>query len=191
MAYVPLNVRRQPFYVGAEQRAVHRSRPSLSGRLRHPNDRECRWQRLCLSQGDIGDPWGIGRGKNGDRAIHRDRARPWICWRPSCSTSCWTTALRCKSRGCTVSTRKDSGSSTRRTSPACGRTGYLDLLYAVMIASGQIFKLIRLKNQRIALESRVAGQRQLADEGSRYDSASHSITMRKSSCCVSGGAASK
>jgi hypothetical protein len=29
--------------------------------------------------------------------------------------------------------------------------GYLDLLYAVMISGGQIFKLIRLKNQRIAL----------------------------------------
>jgi hypothetical protein len=31
------------------------------------------------------------------------------------------------------------------------RTGYLDHIYAVMIASGQIFNLIRLKNQRIAL----------------------------------------
>jgi hypothetical protein len=31
------------------------------------------------------------------------------------------------------------------------KAGYLDLLYAVMMASGQIFKLIRLKNQRIAL----------------------------------------
>jgi hypothetical protein len=30
------------------------------------------------------------------------------------------------------------------------QAGYLDLIYAVMIASGQIFKLIRLKNQRIA-----------------------------------------
>lgn len=31
------------------------------------------------------------------------------------------------------------------------QSGYLDLFYAAMIASGQIFKLIRLKNQRIAL----------------------------------------
>ena len=31
------------------------------------------------------------------------------------------------------------------------KAGYLDLIYAVMIASGQIFNLIRLKNQRIAL----------------------------------------
>ena len=31
------------------------------------------------------------------------------------------------------------------------KSGYLDLLYAVMISSGQIRKLIRLKNQRIAL----------------------------------------
>jgi hypothetical protein len=31
------------------------------------------------------------------------------------------------------------------------KSGYVDLLYAVLIASGQIFKLIRLKNQRIAL----------------------------------------
>jgi hypothetical protein len=31
------------------------------------------------------------------------------------------------------------------------KSGYLDLLYAVMISGGQIFKLIRLKNQRIAL----------------------------------------
>ena len=30
-------------------------------------------------------------------------------------------------------------------------SGYLDLLYALMISSGQIFRLIRLKNQRIAL----------------------------------------
>ena len=30
-------------------------------------------------------------------------------------------------------------------------TGFIDLIYAVLIASGQIFKLIRLKNQRIAL----------------------------------------
>lgn len=31
------------------------------------------------------------------------------------------------------------------------QTGYLDLLYAVMISSGQVFNLIRLKNQRLAL----------------------------------------
>jgi SapC len=31
------------------------------------------------------------------------------------------------------------------------QTGSLDLIYSVLIASGQIFKLIRLKNQRIAL----------------------------------------
>jgi len=31
------------------------------------------------------------------------------------------------------------------------KTGYLDLIYAISIASGQIFKLIRMKNQRIAL----------------------------------------
>jgi hypothetical protein len=31
------------------------------------------------------------------------------------------------------------------------RAGYLDLIYSVMIASGQIFNLIRLRNQRIAL----------------------------------------
>lgn len=31
------------------------------------------------------------------------------------------------------------------------QAGYLDLIYAVIMASGQIFKLIRLKNQRIAL----------------------------------------
>ena len=30
------------------------------------------------------------------------------------------------------------------------QNGYLDLIYAVLLASGQIFKLIRLKNQRIA-----------------------------------------
>jgi hypothetical protein len=31
------------------------------------------------------------------------------------------------------------------------KTGCLELVYAVLIASGQIFKLIRMKNQRIAL----------------------------------------
>ena len=31
------------------------------------------------------------------------------------------------------------------------KAGYLELVYAVLIASGQIFKLIRLKNQRIVL----------------------------------------
>jgi len=31
------------------------------------------------------------------------------------------------------------------------KSGWLDLIYTVLIASGQIFKLIRLKNQRIAL----------------------------------------
>jgi hypothetical protein len=30
------------------------------------------------------------------------------------------------------------------------KTGYLDLIYAVLLAGGQIFKLIRMKNQRIA-----------------------------------------
>jgi hypothetical protein len=33
------------------------------------------------------------------------------------------------------------------------QTGHLDLIYTVLIAGGQIFKLIRLKNQRIALRS--------------------------------------
>ena len=32
------------------------------------------------------------------------------------------------------------------------RSGCLDLVYTVLIATGQIFKLIRLKNQRIALD---------------------------------------
>lgn len=36
--------------------------------------------------------------------------------------------------------------------------GYLDLIYAVMIASGRIFNLIRLKNQRIALSRAWQGQ---------------------------------
>lgn len=31
------------------------------------------------------------------------------------------------------------------------RTGHLDLIYSVLAASGQIFKLVRLKNQRLAL----------------------------------------
>lgn len=31
------------------------------------------------------------------------------------------------------------------------QSGYLELVYAVMLASGQIFKLIKLKNQRLAL----------------------------------------
>jgi SapC protein len=31
------------------------------------------------------------------------------------------------------------------------KSGYLDLIYSVLIATGQIFKLIRLRNQRIAL----------------------------------------
>jgi hypothetical protein len=35
--------------------------------------------------------------------------------------------------------------------PGLWKTGYLELVYAVLIASGQIFKLIRMKNQRIAL----------------------------------------
>jgi SapC len=34
---------------------------------------------------------------------------------------------------------------------ALWKRGYLDLIYSVLISSGQIFKLIRLKNQRIAL----------------------------------------
>ncbi len=33
----------------------------------------------------------------------------------------------------------------------CGSSGRLDLIYAVLLASGQIFNLIRLKNRRIAL----------------------------------------
>src|SRR5262249_10277628 len=32
------------------------------------------------------------------------------------------------------------------------KTGHLDLIYSVLIASGRIFSLIRLKNQRIALD---------------------------------------
>jgi hypothetical protein len=35
--------------------------------------------------------------------------------------------------------------------PSLWKSGYLDLIYCVLIASGQIFNLIRLKNQRIAL----------------------------------------
>ena len=38
------------------------------------------------------------------------------------------------------------------------KAGYLDLFYAVMIASGQIFRLIRLKNQRIALSRAWQGE---------------------------------
>ena len=39
----------------------------------------------------------------------------------------------------------------QREIPRLWSTGFIDLIYDVLIASGQIFKLIRLKNQRIAL----------------------------------------
>ena len=38
------------------------------------------------------------------------------------------------------------------------QNGYLDLFYSVIIASGQIFRLIRLKNQRIALSRAWRGE---------------------------------
>ena len=44
VAYVPLNVRRQPFYVGGTRQrvSVHRSRQSVLGRVGREDDRQCR-----------------------------------------------------------------------------------------------------------------------------------------------------
>jgi hypothetical protein len=158
VAYVPLNVRRQPFYVGmsdasdtpaANVLCIDLDSPCLDGsgakRIVNPDGSDTDYLKEILSiLGEL-----IAGRKATEQFIATvlslDLLTPiMLDIVLDDGTPLQVTGLY------SVDEEKlrqlDAGEVAR-----LWQTGTLDLIYTVLIASGQIFKLVRLKNQRIAL----------------------------------------
>ncbi len=105
VAYVPLNVRRQPFYVGMSDGSDAPAANVLCIDLDSPCLDGSGGNRIVNADGSdssyLGDycPSWVSwlRAKRRLSNSLRPCSR-WICWLPSCSTSCWMTEHPCKSQ---------------------------------------------------------------------------------------------
>ena len=149
VAYVPLNVRRQPFYVGtANALCIDLDNPSVaaSGQktLINPDGSDSAYLKEMLSI--LGE---LVKGQERTEqfiaaALSLDLLAPIVL---SIVLDDKTPLQLEGLYGIDEDKFRQLGEpETAR----LWRTGHLDLIYSVLIASGQIFKLIRLKNQRLA-----------------------------------------
>ena len=153
VAYVPLNVRRQPFYVGTKDASgalcIDLDNPCIDGsgqkRIVNPDGGDSSYLKEILS---------ILR----ELVSGKDRTEQFIATALSLNLLAPImldlvlddrTPLQLE--GLYALDEDRFRQLDEREIARLWKTGYLDLIYSVLIATGQIFKLIRLKNQRIAL----------------------------------------
>jgi hypothetical protein len=150
VAYVPLNVRRQPFYVGAENElCIDLDHPCLDGE----------GTRLIVNA-DGGDSDYLKEilAILGEMVAGKPATEQFIAAVLSLDLLAPVLLDIVLDDGTPLQIEGLYGLDEERFKQldaavvaSLWRSGHLDLLYAVMMASGQIFKLVRLKNQRIAL----------------------------------------
>jgi hypothetical protein len=158
VAYVPLNVRRQPFYVGTNDApdipatnvlCIDLDNPCLDGSgetgIVNPDGSDSRYLKGILS---ILGELVAGKGKTEQfiaTALALDLLTPILL------DIVLDDGTPLQLEGLYGLDEEKFRQLDEREITRLWKTGCLDLIYAVLIASGQIFKLIRLKNQRIAL----------------------------------------
>jgi SapC len=158
VAYVPLNVRRQPFYVGTNEASdtpathvlcIDLDSPCVDGsggkRLVNPDGSDSSYLREILSV-------------LGELVAGKEKTEQFIATvlsldllAPVVLDIVLDDRTPLQLGGLYGLDEEKFRQLDEREIARLWKTGCLDLIYAVLIASGQIFKLIRLKNQRIAL----------------------------------------
>jgi hypothetical protein len=158
VAYVPLNVRRQPFYVGmsdasdtpaANVLCIDLDSPCLDGsgekRIVNPDGSDSSYLREILSiLGEL-----VAGKKTTEQFIATVLSLDLLA--PIMLDIVLDDGTPLQVTGLYGLDEDKFRQLDQREIARLWSTGFIDLIYAVLIASGQIFKLIRLKNQRIAL----------------------------------------
>jgi len=158
VAYVPLNVRRQPFYVGMDDAANAAAPNVLCIDLDHPCLDNSGTQKLMDTDGSDSSYLKEILAILGELVVGKQATEQFIATTLSLDLLAPIMLDIVLDDGTPLQIEGLYGldeEKFRQLEPAeiakLLKAGYLDLFYAVMIASGQIFKLIRLKNQRMAL----------------------------------------
>jgi hypothetical protein len=158
VAYVPLNVRRQPFYVGLDEAADASSKHVLCVDLDNPCIDDSGEKRIVNPDG--GDSAYLQQILSvlGELVAGRQRTEQFIATvlsldllAPIVLDIVLDDGTPLQIQGLYSLDEDKLKQLDEREIGTLWKAGFLDLIYAVLIASGQIFKLIRLKNQRIAL----------------------------------------
>ena len=149
VAYVPLNVRRQPFFIGAQNAlCIDLDNPSVaaSGQkpLINPDGSDSAYLESMLSI--LGE---LVKGQERTEqfiaaALSLDLLTPIVL------SIVLDDKTPLQLEGLYGIDEDKFRQLSEQETARLWRSGHLDLIYSVLIASGQIFKLIRLKNQRLA-----------------------------------------
>jgi hypothetical protein len=149
VAYVPLNVRRQPFFVGAQNAlCIDLDHPSVDATgnktLIDPDGSDSAYLKEMLSI--LGE---LVKGQERTEqfiaaALSLDLLAPIVL------SIVLDDKTPLQLEGLYGIDEDKFRQLSEQETARLWRTGHLDLIYSVLIASGQIFKLIRLKNQRLA-----------------------------------------
>jgi SapC len=149
VAYVPLNVRRQPFYVGTENAlCIDLDNPSVdasgSKTLVNPDGTDSAYLKEILAV-------------LGELVTGKERTEQFIATllsldllAPIVLGIMLDDKTPLQLQGLYGIDEEKFRQLDERETARLWKIGHLDLIYSVLIASGQIFKLIRLKNQRLA-----------------------------------------
>jgi hypothetical protein len=156
VAYVPLNVRRQPFYVGISDTAGAHNVLCID--VDHPSVNVSGERGLVDSDGNDSAYLKDILAILGELVAAKERTEQFIATTLSLELLAPIVLDIRLADGSPLQLQGLYGLDEDRfrqlDAPQVARlwqTGYLDLFYSVLLASGQIFKLIRMKNQRIAL----------------------------------------
>ncbi len=158
VAYVPLNVRRQPFYVGMDDApdtpaanvlCIDLDSPCLDGsgekRIVNPDGSDSPYLREILSiLGEL-----VAGKKATEQFIAAVLSLELLA--PLMLDIVLNDGTPLQVTGLYGIDEDKFKQLEQREIARLWSVGYVDLVYAVLIAGGQIFKLIRLKNQRLAL----------------------------------------
>ncbi len=155
VAYVPLNVRRQPFYVGTSETPA---RNVLCIDLDHPCIDSSGKQALLNPDGSDSAYLQQILAILGELVAGREATEQFIATALSLELMApilldigLDDGTPLQLQGLYGIDEERFRQLDERNIARLWQTGHLDLVYSVLIATGQLFKLIRLKNQRIAL----------------------------------------
>jgi hypothetical protein len=158
VAYVPLNVRRQPFYVGADDAPGAPAANVLCIDLDHPCLDSTGTRTIVNADGSDSAYLKEILAILGELVTGKTATEHFIATvlslellAPIVLDIVLDDGVPLQVQGLYGLDEEKFRQLDAQTIASLWRAGDLDLIYAVMIASGRIFKLIRLKNQRIAL----------------------------------------
>jgi SapC len=158
VAYVPLNVRRQPFYVGASDASDAPARNVLCIDLDSPCIDGSEGKALVNPDGSDSAYLKRVLSVMGELVAGQEKTEQFIATAlsldllaPIMLDIVLDDGTPLQVEGLYGVDEEKFRQLDEREIARLWKSGFLDLIYAVLIASGQIFKLIRLKNQRIAL----------------------------------------